>query len=514
MTGSLLTYAAGVAGIVAVWWSAPNDVPDLSVPIVSGFIVGLGLIVAWRRPDSPVAASLVLLGAAPSLVSAVEFWGHSYGSTGQRTGARLVAYASPGVWVFNFAGFVMLCVTFPNGLLPGRRWRALPWVFCGVALLMVGVVAIQPEQYAAGGGPLPGATPFDLPGVAAVGLILLVLALLVAVLVAAVASVIVRYRSGDELTQVQLRWFMLAAGSVPTLLVAGWVAESFGATVAVAYTPFMLALLTALPSAVTGAILRHDLFDIDRLVNGTISCVLTTAVSAGVFALVVVGISQSGIARTGVGEGVGLAVGAFVTALVLTPLYRWFELVVGRLIDRDRVVVLTRIRRFVDQVRDGQAEPEHVEEVLRECLNDPQLMVLLRVPGRDGFSRLDGKHVEPVENVDERSAISLESRGAEIGLLILGQTSLRRVRRGREGQSKPGSRSMSADCGSNCVTLSTTHRQVAFDWCKPRQRSASDSNATFTTAPSSRSSRWECGFAPCSVAIPRATRPMTSSTSR
>ncbi len=117
------------------------------------------------------------------------------------------------------------------------------------------------------------------------------------------------------------------------------------------------------------------------------------------------------------------------TALVLTPLHRWFQLAVGRLLDRDRVIVLAEIRRFVDQVRDGQAEPEEVEDVLRDCLDDPKLLVLLRVPGRDGFTRLDGASAEMV---DDGRSISLESHGAEIGVLRLGQTSLRRVRRARE----------------------------------------------------------------------------------
>ncbi len=280
LVGSLLIYVAGVGGVLLVRFSTADGAPDVSVLIVSGFVVALGLIVAWRRPESPVAASLVLLGAAPSVVSAIEAWGASYGSADQMAAARFVGYVSPGVWVFHFAGFVMLCATFPTGLLAGRRWRVLPWAFCCVALAVVGVIAIQPEQFAAGGGPLPGSTPLDLPAAVNTALVLLVAALLVAVLAGAVASVVVRYRSGDELTQVQLRWFMLAAGSVPVLLVAGWVANAVGASPEVAYTPFMTGILVGLPSAVAVAILRHDLLDIDRLLNGTISWVLTTVGSA------------------------------------------------------------------------------------------------------------------------------------------------------------------------------------------------------------------------------------------
>ena len=43
---------------------------------------------------------------------------------------------------------------------------------------------------------------------------------------------------------------MLGAGSVPVLLVAGWVAQALGAPVAVAFTGFILAMLVLLPLAV------------------------------------------------------------------------------------------------------------------------------------------------------------------------------------------------------------------------------------------------------------------------
>lgn len=216
---------------------------------------------------------------------------------------------------------------------------------------------------------------------------------------------------------------------MPVLLVAGWVADSLGASTELAYAPFMFGILVVLPTAVAVAILRHDLLDIDRVLNDSIAWALTTAVSAAGFALVVVGIAQSGIARTRVGDGGGLMVAAFVTALVLTPMHRWFQHVVGSVLDRDRVVVLATVRQFVDRVRDGQAEPEQVEQVLRDCLDDPELRVLLRLPGRDDLTDLDG---EPTDIDEDAVSISLDSRGTTIGALQVGRSSSRRIRRARE----------------------------------------------------------------------------------
>ena len=275
--GSLLVYAAGVGGVVAVGLSTSGEAADFSGPIVPGFVVALGMFVAWRRPESPVAAPLVLLGAAPSLVSAIEAWGASYGSNDEMLAARAAGYLSPGVWVFNFTGFVMLCATFPTGLLPGRNWRALPLAFCCAALAVVGVVAIQPEQYAADGGPLPGSTPLDLPA-----------ALNTAADPARRRTadcrsgwsgciggrpISQRRRADPDSASVVHAGRRLGAGTAGGR-VGGELARS--SSVVVAYTPFMFGILIGLPTAVVVAILRHDLLDIDRVLNGTISWVLTT----------------------------------------------------------------------------------------------------------------------------------------------------------------------------------------------------------------------------------------------
>ena len=128
----------------------------------------------------------------------------------------------------------------------------------------------------------------------AVGKILIFFVLLLSVLVTTVSSLVIRYRRGHGLTRLQLRWLLVGAGSVPTLLAAGWVAEALGASVAVAYTGFMVALLVVLTATVAIAILRHDLLDLDRLLSSSASWALTSVISAAVFLLVVVGVAELG----------------------------------------------------------------------------------------------------------------------------------------------------------------------------------------------------------------------------
>ncbi len=426
---ALLVYAAGIAAMAAIALHPAGDAVDFSVALASTFAVGLGLLVAWRRPESPMSGALVLLVAAPTLVAALEAWGATDGTPGQMPAASVVAALAPGIWVFNLAGFVVLCATVPNGPANGRGWRVLPWLYLAAAIFAMVVVSLQPDASTGADPAIPNGAPVDLPAAFNTALILAAALVLFATLAGAALSVVVRYRAGDELTRVQLRWFTLGCVLVPVLLVAGWIAEALGAALVVAYTPFMFAIVFGLPVTVAVAIFRYDLLDIDRVLSDTISWLLTTVVAAGLFALVVVAISQSGVSRGLVGEGGGLVVAAFVTALVLTPLHRWLAHIVGSIVDRDRVVVLAAVRTFIDRVRDGQAEPEQVETVLRECLDDPRLRVLLREPGHEGLTGLDGT---PQTLDPDSTTIELESRGATVGALLLGRTSAGRVRRARE----------------------------------------------------------------------------------
>jgi signal transduction histidine kinase len=385
----------------------------------------LGLLVAWRRPESPAGPALVALAAAPALTWGLEQWGATFPTARPLPLAHVGAFLAGGIWVFNLAGFVALCLVFPNGRLPGRYWRAVPWCFLGAAALVIVVIGLDPLAYRDGGGPLPGTTPLPLGDVAFRVLDVAAGVVLLAVLGSAVAALVARYRRGDDLTRVQLRWLTLGAGSVPVLLGAGWVAEVAGASDSVAYAGFLAAMVVFVPATVAIAILRHDLLDVDRLFNETVSWLVTSVVSAGVFAVVVLAAAQLS-ARAD--DRIGITAAAFVTALALLPVHRRVHDAVGRLLDRERTVMVASIRDFVRQVRDGQAQPEDVEAALRRCLGDPGVRVLLRLPGADGYVDLAGAPVA----APPADLLPLAARDSEVGALVLGRSTARRRRQARE----------------------------------------------------------------------------------
>ncbi|TQS41234.1 sensor histidine kinase [Cryptosporangium phraense] len=364
----------------------------LAVPVLLGVLLGI------RVPGNPVGPALAWVGAAPSAAFAIEYWGAS-----SWPAARVIGMVSPGVWVWNLAGFVALCLVFPNGLLPGRRWRRAALLTAGAGFLVNAVGAFA-------------AVPRPTPVLAAATVIGFGSCL--SALVTAVVALVTRNRRGDDVTRQQLRWLVLGAGTVPVLLAAGWVAQSLGASPALAYTGFLLAMLLAVPAAVLVAVLWYDLFDVDRLLGASVSWLLTTALSAAVFAGVV---AAAGV--LGADSRLGVTGAAFVTALVLQPLHRRLAESVGRLTDRDRYLLRGRLQAFVAEVRDGTASADRTEDVLRAVLNDPGLRLLLRAPGAVDVD-LAG---HPAEHT-----IPLRSGEADVGVLALGTVSARRLRRARE----------------------------------------------------------------------------------
>ncbi|WP_339153639.1 histidine kinase [Actinomadura luteofluorescens] len=76
----------------------------------------------------------------------------------------------------------------------------------------------------------------------------------------------------------------------------------------------------------------------------------------------------------------GLTGAAFATAICLPPTHRVLHGLAGRLVDRERMVMDARVGEFVRRVRDGEAEPEEPEELMRSVLGDPGLGLLVRLP--------------------------------------------------------------------------------------------------------------------------------------
>lgn len=423
---ALLVYVAAVVVLLALGWDGGDGTAGRDGFVLLGLSVPalvLGLLLCHRRPDNPSGAALITVAAGPTVVFALEGWGETAATSSPWPFATAMLAVHDGVWVLVFTGFLALCLVFPDGSRPGRLWRWLPLLFALDALAFMGLVALDPAVYVPGGGSVPGSPPVHLPGVVRGLLVAVALGVLLLVLLAAVLGQVLRYRAGSSALRRQLHLVGGVLAAVPMVLVLGWALTLADVPIEVMGSAVVVVIVVLVPGAVAVAVLRRDLFQIERLLSASVSWLVTTTVASAIFALVVLAAADVG----GRSERASVTAAAFVIALVVLPVQRVVRDVVGRVLDRDRTVVVVAVRDFVRRVRDGRAQPEEVERLLRDCLNDPALRLLLAVPGHPRYIDVSGTARTP-----HGACVPITSGTTEVGLVVLGRDSARRVRLARE----------------------------------------------------------------------------------
>jgi hypothetical protein len=264
-------------------------------------------------------------------------------------GAALAAWFS--WWWLPILGliFVFTPLLFPTGRLPSPHWRPVA-VTGALAITAVAVLgAVQPtlklqneEVYLPNPVGLAGAPD---PEDGALGAVLL--GVLAACMVASVVSVVLRFRRSSGVERQQLKWFtyaaalMLVANVVTFTLLPEGVASDVLFGLSIAFVPIAAGV----------AILRHRLYDIDRLINRTLVYATLTAVLGTVYAGAVLVLGLFG----GVGGDLpswAVAGATLAVAALFQPARRRIQAVVDRRFNRRRYDAARTVEAFSARLRD------------------------------------------------------------------------------------------------------------------------------------------------------------------
>lgn len=357
-------------GLLAVMGAVRTTDPAGGVAIGLGLGVTavVGATVAARRPDHPSGWLLAALPVfAAAAVTATDYVQNSLSGGTPWPGTELVAWATTWLALPAVPVGVLLLLTFPTGRLPSARWRI-------VAIAAVAAVGVQAIAGAVTPGPLPIAPSLSNPlGVAAAGGLLEAVSSVAAAvtgvtLLAAVASLLLRYRRASGLERDQLR--MLAA-SLPVTVLSLLAAMVASGPLNEASFYFAVLGLTAVPVAIGWAVLRHGLFDIDVLINRALVYASLTAVVVLVYVVVVAGLGRALRQSAELGASV---VATAVVAVAFGPLRERLQQVVDRVMYGDRsdpYVALTRLgRQLADAAAPDQALPSTAEALGRSLKLD------------------------------------------------------------------------------------------------------------------------------------------------
>lgn len=376
LTAVTLAELLGTAGLAVRW---PDiDVMQVVVTVVLAFpAVTVGLLVGLRRPQSPMGP-LISLQAA-TLVTILG-WQGAYDEAAFRHPGSLPVWAplavtERGSWTLLFLPVGLLLLVFPSGRVLTARWRWVAGALIAVALSFPVIASLSPRPLPEPYQDLPhlfGTAPLWLQAVGWAEL-----PVLLGLLVASAVSMVLRYRrSIDQVERAQVRWLALGAWALPVTLLLGWLSLLLDRPDLVPVG--LCAMAVTIPASVAVAMLRHNLYDVDRAVSAAITYSLLTGLLLAIATIteIVVG------ALLGRGSGVVSAVATALAALVISPARRHAGRVVDRRIYPMRAEVhrvLADLRRDIDA---GIAQPEDVESALRRTLKAPHLQIGYLARGR------------------------------------------------------------------------------------------------------------------------------------
>jgi hypothetical protein len=312
---------AGVPGQVTV-------VVGLMLPMVA--FVATGLLIFWRRSDDWAAMLFAL-----ALVTGTGF---------SMRAASALERAAPALWlparfVLTLATFSSLIVmfVFPDGRFVPRWTRLL----VAAAVPAVVLVADLPRVFVELPDVPPGMSK------ARLGLAVLVWSLFWG---AGIYAQAYRYRHvSGPLQRQQTKWVALTLGLIFLVLLLGFVIPSLFVDTANAWFAWALLatapLFLLFPASVAVAILRHRLYDIDRLITRTLTYGLLTVVLGVVYAAAVVVLGQALNPRGG-DSTLAVAASTLLVAVLFQPARRRIQQAVDRRFNRRRYDAAKTIEAF------------------------------------------------------------------------------------------------------------------------------------------------------------------------
>ena len=305
----------------------------------------LGAFIVWRRPGNRYGWVWCVFGLAVAVggaAQAYEVWALYVAPI--RPGGLEAAWLALVMEALTFGLVPLVLLLFPEGRAPTPRWRPVAWATLVICAAWTLATAVAPGLR---GMPNPVLWVPGLPGEVAVVLAdqlwwanLLLIGL-------GALSVLARYRRARGRQRQQVKW--LAYVAVP--LLASLVLLIKWAAIGLLGAVYIAAALWAIYLAIGIAVLRHHLYDIDRLINRTLVYGLLTVLLALVY---VGGVFLLGPLLNPAKEESALAVAAstLAVAALFQPLRRRVQTAVDRRFNRRRYDAARTVEAFSGRLRE------------------------------------------------------------------------------------------------------------------------------------------------------------------
>lgn len=326
--------------------------PDALGTLALWGLSAVGLVVVWRAANHRYGWLMLVTGFAFTLTGFTEnysFFALVVAPEADLPFALLAAWLQ-NLWIINLGLlFVYMPLLFPDGLLPAPRWRPVMWFITlflaftalGFAFLDAPLTNIFLEIDTPVPNPLGFLPTGFIPQPLVEGIIGFFALVFFACMLAAIGSLVFRWRGASREVRQQIRWLVYVLGVLVAARAAEWILFTIfisllGNLEEVLLPYFRYAqvfALIGLEAALGFAVLKYRLYDIDLIINRTLVYgSLTLIIVAGYVLLV------SGLSILLPGE-LGLAPSLLATAVVavlFAPLKDRLQRTANRLVFGDR----------------------------------------------------------------------------------------------------------------------------------------------------------------------------------
>ena len=364
----LIVCCVAVTSFLTVWQYRSG----VSEPFQTCFETGLGaisygamgyLIVSRARGNRLGALMLVVgvIGALQGLFGSVDA---SSTQLGLSDSAGYWLYAGTSACQVLFVGgVVVLLLLAPTGRPLSRRWRWVIWL-TAISVVSAALDAlIFREEQDAGIEPTGAASVVN-------GVLTGIGSLVVLGLLAAPLCLGLRWYRAKGLERQQVMWVAAGGLAGPLLILVAaqlpeWALGAINSADGVLHGSLLWSMAgVALPAGIAVAVLRHRLFDIDKVVSRTTSY----AVVMGVVVAVYVGIVSVATLLFQLPNQISVAVATLTAAAAFRPVLVRTRAIVDRRFNRSRYDVEQTVQLFARRLRD-EVDPETVSAELLSVLD-------------------------------------------------------------------------------------------------------------------------------------------------
>jgi hypothetical protein len=343
----------------------------------------LGAVIISRQPENRIGWIFLLIGVLMPVQSLAALYYQRSVISGGLPGADWVAWLSNWASVFVFpTGLALFAfLLFPSGRLPSPRWRLVARLAVALVPVTIVATALDPAPISVSGGLPRVANPVGVNGLSLDFVGGMADLFGIALIALTIGGLLFRGRRAAPRERQQIKLLAYAAAlTIGAMLIVTVVGAAGVAVPAAAWdVPVVLGFGIAVPVACGFAILRHGLFEIDRLISRTIAYAIVTGLLVGVFIATVLFATRV----LPFSSPVGVAASTLAAAGLFNPLRLRVQRIVDRRFNRARYDAEKTLTAFTERARDAvdlETIGAELVRVVEQAIAPAHLTLWLRSP--------------------------------------------------------------------------------------------------------------------------------------